>query len=156
MYSLHHQLYKWVTFFELCNSLYYCTICNQKYPNIFARIHSLHHRLYKWVTFFELCNNLLSSNRKEELLPPSLPRTHLAVFTAVRSNLSLPTCQGALKERINRCLSCQNVTMSLAEVFCIEEWISHQLYQNMSPDFCIREPSKCGRKGCENPIRIID
>jgi K(+)-stimulated pyrophosphate-energized sodium pump len=40
----------------------------------------------------------LLSNRKEELLPPPLPRTHLATFTAVRSNLTLPICQGTLKE----------------------------------------------------------
>ena len=101
-------------------------------------------------------NSIHWSNRRAELLLPPLPRTHLATFTAVRSNLSLPSCQGALEERINRCLSCQSVTFSLAEVICIKEWISYQLCQNMSLDLCIREPSKCGCKGCESPVRIID
>ena len=87
--------------------------------------------------------------------PPFQERT-VRPFIAVRSNRSLPTFQGALEERINRCLFGYNVTVSVSEVICIEEWISLQLCQNMSPDFGIREQSECGRKGCENPIRIVD
>jgi len=95
-------------------------------------------------------------NREEELRPPPLPRTNRAPFTAVRSNLSLPICQGALEEGIDRYLLCHIVILSLTEVICIKEWISLKLYQNMSPDFGIGEQSNCGFKGCEDPVRVID
>jgi len=67
------------------------------------------------------------SNRRDRLPRPSLPRTHLATFAAVRSNLSLPTCQGAFEEGVQRFLHCPTVIMSLVEVVSIKIGIFIQL-----------------------------
>ena len=88
-------------------------------------------------------------------IPPFQERT-LRFFTAVRSNLSLPSCQGALEEGIDRCLFCYTITLSLAEILIVKKWISLQLCQYMSPYFSIREQSKCRCKGCENPVQIVN